>query len=380
MNRFMLYTFLLSLAAVVCGCGGSDNDDPLPSTVSITLSQESIEAPAEGGTYTINVNTTGKEWNAYADQEFIIVGAKNTAAQTGTLTVAVPANPTTSVRTGTITVMSGSARKSISVTQMAAEESPYYAPEGYQLVWQDEFDGNYGYAPNENGVPRTELNPDYWTHEVKSAGWVNHELQNYVNHKTPEGKLVTELRNGKLRITALKENGKVYSGRVYAKVKEGWRYGYIEASIKLPKGKGTWPAFWMMPVNYRSWPADGEIDIMEEVGYHPDYVSSSLHANAHVHSNGTQVTHEMKCAGAEGEFHTYAMLWTAKNITTYVDGKVQLSYDNRGLGRDDWPYDDPFYVIFNLAWGGDWGGAQGVDESALPATMEVDYIRVFQKK
>ena len=376
----MLYTFLLSLAAVVCGCGGSDNDDPLPSTVNITLSQESIEAPAEGGTYTINVNTTGKEWNAYADQEFIIVGAKNTAAQTGTLTVAVPANPTTSVRTGTITVMSGSARKSISVTQLAAEESPYYAPEGYQLVWQDEFDGNYGYAPNENGVPRTELNPDYWTHEVKSAGWVNHELQNYVNHKTPEGKLVTELRNGKLRITALKENGKVYSGRVYAKVKEGWKYGYIEASIKLPKGKGTWPAFWMMPVNFRSWPADGEIDIMEEVGYHPDYVSSSLHANAHVHSNGTQVTHEMKCAGAEGEFHTYAMLWTAKNITTYVDGKVQLSYDNRGLGRDDWPYDDPFYVIFNLAWGGDWGGAQGVDESALPATMEVDYIRVFQKK
>ena len=380
MNRFMLYTFLLSLAAVVCGCGGSDNDDPLPSTVNITLSQESIEAPAEGGTYTINVNTTGNEWNAYADQEFIIVGAKNTAAQTGTLTVAVPANPTTSVRTGTITVMSGSARKSISVTQMAAEESPYYAPEGYQLVWQDEFDGNYGYAPNENGVPRTELNPDYWTHEVKSAGWVNHELQNYVNHKTPEGKLVTELRNGKLRITALKENGKVYSGRVYAKVKEGWRYGYIEASIKLPKGKGTWPAFWMMPVNFRSWPADGEIDIMEEVGYHPDYVSSSLHANAHVHSDGTQVTHEMKCAGAEGEFHTYAILWTAKNITTYVDGKVQLSYDNRGLGRDDWPYDDPFYVIFNLAWGGDWGGAQGVDESALPATMEVDYIRVFQKK
>ena len=376
----MLYTFLLSLAAVVCGCGGSDNDDPLPSTVNITLSQESIEAPAEGGTYTINVNTTGKEWNAYADQEFIIVGAKNTAAQTGTLTVAVPANPTTSVRTGTITVMSGSARKSISVTQMAAEESPYYAPEGYQLVWQDEFDGNYGYAPNENGVPRTELNPDYWTHEVKNAGWVNHELQNYVNHKTPEGKLVTELRNGKLRITALKENGKVYSGRVYAKVKEGWRYGYIEASIKLPKGKGTWPAFWMMPVNFRSWPADGEIDIMEEVGYHPDYVSSSLHANAHVHSDGTQVTHEMKCAGAEGEFHTYAILWTAKNITTYVDGKVQLSYDNRGLGRDDWPYDDPFYVIFNLAWGGDWGGAQGVDESALPATMEVDYIRVFQKK
>ena len=214
---------------------------------------------------------------------------------------------------------------------------------------------------------------------MQNSGWVNHELQNYVNHKTPEGRLVTEIRDGKLRITALKENGKIYSGRVYAKDKQGWKYGYIEASIKLPKGKGTWPAFWMMPVNFHSWPADGEIDIMEEVGYHPDYVSSSLHANAHVHSNGTQVTHEMYCKGAEGEFHTYAIEWTAQNITTYVDGKVQLSYNNRGLGRDDWPYDDPFYVIFNLAWGGDWGGAQGVDESALPVTMEVDYVRVFQK-
>jgi beta-glucanase (GH16 family) len=380
MKRFMLNTFLLSLAVALWGCGGSDNDDPQPATVSITLSQTSIAVPVEGGRYTINVSTTGKEWDAYADQEFITVDAKNTVAQTGTLTVTVPANPTTSARTGTVTVMSGIARQSISVTQSAAEKPAYNAPDGYSLVWHDEFDGNYGYAPNENGVPRTELNPDDWTHEVKNSGWVNHELQNYVNHKTPEGRLVTELRDGKLRITAHKENGKVYSGRVYAKVKSGWTYGYIEASIKLPKGKGTWPAFWMMPVNFRSWPADGEIDIMEEVGYHPDYVSSSLHANAHVHSNGTQVTHEMKCNGAEGEFHTYAILWTAKNITTYVDGKVQLSYDNRGLGRDDWPYDDPFYVIFNLAWGGDWGGAQGVDESALPATMEVDYIRVFQKK
>ena len=376
----MLNTLLLSLAVALWGCGGSDNEDPEPAAVSITLSQTSITVPAEGGRYTINVTTTGKEWGAYADQDFIFVDAKNTVAQTGTMTITVPANPTTSARTGTVTVMSGIARQAISVTQSAAEKPAYNAPDGYTLVWNDEFDGNYGYAPNENGIPRTELNPNDWTHEVKNSGWVNHELQNYVNHKTPEGRLVTELRDGKLRITALKENGKVYSGRVYAKVKSGWTYGYIEASIKLPKGKGTWPAFWMMPVNFRSWPADGEIDIMEEVGYHPDYVSSSLHANDHVHSNGTQVTHEMKCPGAEGEFHTYAILWTAKNITTYVDGNVQLSYDNRGLGRNDWPYDDPFYIIFNLAWGGDWGGAQGVDESALPCTMEVDYIRVFQKK
>ena len=367
MNKYMLYTLLLSLTVALLGCGGDGKDEPQPAQ-GITVSQETITVPAEGGTYTINVTTTGKEWGAYADQDFIKVDAKNTLSSSGTLTIKVSANPITEERKGIVTIMSGAARKGIAISQAAAAQSAYYAPEGYSLVWHDEFDQG------------SELNADDWYHEVQNSGWVNHELQNYVNHKTPGGSLVTEVRNGHLRITALKENGKVYSGRVYAKKSTGWKYGYIEASIKLPKGKGTWPAFWMMPVNFRSWPADGEIDIMEEVGYHPDYVSSSLHANAHVHSNGTQVTHEMYCKGAEGEFHTYAIEWTAQNITTYVDGKVQLSYNNRGLGRDDWPYDDPFYVIFNLAWGGDWGGAQGVDESALPATMEVDYVRVFQKK
>ena len=362
----MFYSLLLTLAVALWGCGGSGNDEP--AAVSVTVSQESISVPADGGTYTINVTTTGKEWGAYTEQDYITIDTHNTLSQSGSVTITVAANPMTDARSGGVTIMSGAARKTISVTQEAAAQAAYYAPDGYTLVWHDEFDKG------------SELNADDWVHEVQNSGWVNHELQNYVNHKTPEGKLVTEVRNGNLRITALKENGKVYSGRVYAKRNTGWKYGYIEARIKLPKGKGTWPAFWMMPVNFRSWPADGEIDIMEEVGYHPNYVSSSLHANAHVHSNGTQVTHEMYCEGAEGEFHTYAMEWTAQNITTYVDGKVQLSYNNRGLGRDDWPYDDPFYVILNLAWGGDWGGAQGVDESALPVTMEVDYVRVFQKK
>ena len=363
----MLNTFLLSLAVALWGCGGGD-DDPQSPPVSITVSPETINAPAEGGTYTVNVTTTGNEWGVAMGENFFTVKSQNTAAQAGTLTITVPANPVAETRTGAVTIMSGTARKTVTVTQAAAEKAAYEAPEGYQLVWQDEFDEG------------TELNAADWTHEVQKDHWVNNELQNYVNHTTPKGRYVTEISGGHLQIHCFKEDGKIYSGRAYAKVKEGWTYGYIEASIKLPKGKGTWPAFWMMPVNFKSWPADGEIDIMEEVGYHPDYVSSSLHANAHVHSNNTQVTHEMYCKGAEGEFHTYSIEWTAQNITTYVDGKKQLSYDNRGLGRDDWPYNDPFYIIFNLAWGGDWGGSQGVDENALPVTMEVDYVRVFQKK
>lgn len=237
----------------------------------------------------------------------------------------------------------------------------------YELVWQDEFDKG------------TELSSD-WVHEVKDAGWVNHELQTYINHKSPEGKLVTEISDGKLLIHCFKEGDKIYSGRVYAKRNTGWQYGYFEASIKLPKGKGTWPAFWMMPVHFTAWPDDGEIDIMEEVGLRPDYVSSTLHAKGHYHVEKTQVNQELFCPGAEGEFHTYGVEWTPAYFQFYVDGKETLRYANPGTGKRDWPYDAPFYLILNLAWGGDWGGYLGVDETALPLTMEVEYVRVFQKK
>lgn len=370
MKKHMFNTIMLSIVVALTSCGGDVYENNAPVTVGsteITVEKEMLNIPSYGGNYSIKVSTTGAEWGAYTTADFFSITTENSKSQSGTLSISIPANPDVVARKGNIIIMSGTTRKTINVEQAASSESAYNAPEGYHIVWGDEFDIG------------SELNGDNWTHEVKNSGWVNNELQNYVNHKSPEGKLVTEIKNGHLQIHCFKENGKIYSGRVYAKVREGWTYGYIEASIKLPKGKGTWPAFWMMPVNFKSWPADGEIDIMEEVGYNPNYVSSSLHANSHVHTKGTQVTHEMKCEGAEDDFHVYAIEWTSKNITTYVDGKVQLSYDNRGLGRDDWPYDAPFYIIFNLAWGGDWGGAQGVDESALPATMEVDYVRVFQK-
>ena len=371
MKKMIIYSFLMACSMMFASCQSdkySYYEGGTAPNANITVSTPAINVPSDGGECTVTIGTTGKEWDAYSNEKFITVVAQNTIGQSGTVTVTVPANLEASARTGSVIIMSGSARSSITISQAASAEPPYNVPEGYSLVWQDEFD---------NGPS---LNADFWTHEVKGAGWVNNELQNYVNQITPDGAKVTELKNGKLRITCLKENGKIYSGRVYAKQNEGWTYGYIEARIKLPKGKGTWPAFWMMPVNFKSWPADGEIDIMEEVGGHANYVSSSLHANSHVHTHGTQVTHEMYLEGAEDDFHIYSILWTAKNITTYVDGQVQLSYDNTGKGRDDWPYEDPFYIIFNLAWGGDWGAAYGIDESALPCTMEIDYVRVYQKK
>ena len=366
----MLNSIILSLAAAFIGCGGSGEDSE-PAGIVLTVSPESISAPAEGGTYTVNVSTTGQEWGTAVGNDFFTVKTQGTTAQAGTLTITVPANPVAETRSGAVTVMSGSARKTVTVTQAAAEKAAYYAPEGYYLVWQDEF--------NEG----TELNKVDWTHEVQNSGWVNHELQNYVNHTTPKGRHVTELMDGKLLIHCFKEDGKIYSGRVYAHVKEGWKYGYIEASIKLPKGKGTWPAFWMMPVKseYR-WPKCGEIDIMEEVGVVPNDVSSSLHTGAYNHVKGTQKTHHLDIDNAEGGWHVYACEWTPDAITTFVDGKVQLAVTKAEMGeeQDEWPFHYAFYPILNLAWGGDWGGMEGVDESALPITMKVDYIRVFQKK
>ena len=222
----MLNSVLLSLAVALLGCGGGE-DDPQPAAASLTISPETVNVPAEGGTYLVNVTTTGQEWGvAMGGENFFTVKTQNTADQAGTITITVPANPVAEARTGSVTVMSGSARKYLTVNQAAAEQAAYNAPEGYQLVWHDEF--------NEG----TELNPADWTHEVQGSGWVNHELQNYVNHTTPKGRYVTEIMDGSLLIHCFKEEGKVYSGRVYAKVKEGWTYGYIEASIKLPKGKG----------------------------------------------------------------------------------------------------------------------------------------------
>ena len=158
----------------------------------------------------------------------------------------------------------------------------------------------------------------------------------------------------------------------------------MEARIKLPSGKGTWPAFWMMPVNNdfgkNPWPGCGEIDIMEEVGADPNVVSSTIHCNKY-NNGGTSIEHgEKYVATAESEFHVYACEWTPSYMRFFVDGDAILTYHNDGTGINAWPFDKPYYIILNLAWGGAWGGYKGVDESALPVTMEVDYVRVFQKK
>ena len=183
-----------------------------------------------------------------------------------------------------------------------------------------------------------------------------------------------------LNITCYKNSaGRICSGRVYACRNTGWTYGWIEARIMLPKGKGTWPAFWMMPVNFSKWPEDGENDIMEEVGYNPNYVSSTIHCNAYNNSGTAKEHKEQYVANAEGGWHVYACEWTADYIAYYIDGNKYFTYTPDNKTKTYWPFNTPFYIILNLAWGGSWGGQKGVDETVLPATMKVDYVRVFQK-
>lgn len=316
---------------------------------------------------TINANA---EWTLTTDASWLTLTPDHGSKGETDVEVAATANDSSSDREATITLKYGDTSSEIQVRQMT---DAITAPEGYQLVWHDEF--NEGTRPGKD-----------WVLENWRAGYVNNELQTYTSREV-DGKYTAYLEDGFLNITCFKgTDGKIYSARMNACPSTGWLNGYFEARINLPKGKGTWPAFWMMPCNVdwgsNPWPKCGEIDIMEEVGANPNYVSSSLHTENYNHTKGTQKTHEMYCAGAEGEFHVYACEWTENEIITYVDGKVQLRATKASMGadHDSWPFHYAFYPILNLAWGGDWGGYKGVDDAALPCTMKVDYVRIFQKK
>lgn len=349
--------FAITFSISACS---SESDGPKAPAQTISISQKSLSIDGNGGTLHVDV-ASDHEFSAYTNDSWLAVSPTNATSKTTSLTITVEPN-TGGERTGNVVVWAGGSRDSISIVQQAGKEAEITCPiSGYELVWNDEFSGS-------------KLGSD-WTWEVKQAGWVNNELQNYVKEDH-----VATVSDGTLKINLINDNGTIKSARLYARPNTGWKYGYIEARIRLPKGKGTWPAFWMMPVNFKSWPADGEIDIMEEVGYNPNVVVSTIHCNKYNNGGTATESASRKVATAQTDFHTYAVEWTANYMTFYADGEKLLTYNNDGSGKDAWPFDAAFYPILNLAWGGAWGGQQGVDESCLPATMEVDYVRVFQKK
>lgn len=221
-----------------------------------------------------------------------------------------------------------------------------------------------------------QLDSAKWTYETGGDGWGNNELQYYTKGDN------ALIENGILKIISKKESKrkrKYTSSRIVTKNKGEWLYGKIEVKAKLPCGRGTWPAFWMLPVRqyYGKETSSGEIDIMEHVGYEPDIVHFSIHNKAYNSSLKNEKTTKLTVKKSSSAFHIYRLDWTPYGIRGFVDGKKYFEYKNTGKGSKYWPFDKKFFLIINLAIGGDWGGIKGIDNSIFPATMEIDYVRVF---
>ncbi|HAH61324.1 MAG TPA: glycoside hydrolase [Treponema sp.] len=240
------------------------------------------------------------------------------------------------------------------------EEEEKLTKDGMTLAWSDEFDS--GSVPS----------PSNWTYEILPRGKYNNEKQAYVQNSAN-----AYVSGGTLKIKAVKDsNGNWTSTRINTSGHHSWKYGIIEARIKLPGSNGTWPAFWMMPQNsvYDGWPASGEMDIMENAPTTKGkyFAFSTLHASGHYGSNGKSIGGKT----LDSSWHTYAIKWTSDKITAYYDDVAQETYYNDGSGSVNWPYDQSFYVILNLAMGGDLGGE--IDSSLSSAIYEIDYVRVYQ--
>jgi len=237
-----------------------------------------------------------------------------------------------------------------------------------KLVWSDEFDYT--------GLPDSTK----WTYE---EGFIrNNEMQYYT--RKPEN---ARVENGNLIIEAHRDSSivgndtlKVTSASVITKGKQEWTYGRIEVRAKFPSFLGSWPAIWMLGKNIGEigWPACGEIDMMENVGYDPDTIHFNIHTKAYNHVIKTNKGQKVYSKSPQNDFHIYALEWTEEKLDFYLDSVKVFTFANEGKGNDVWPYDKAHYLILNLAVGGAWGGQKGVDLNALPKQFLIDYVRVYQ--
>ncbi|WP_312395198.1 glycoside hydrolase family 16 protein [Chryseobacterium sp.] len=236
-----------------------------------------------------------------------------------------------------------------------------------KLIWSDEFNGK--------GLP----DATKWNYDVGGDGYGNDESQFYTKNRLENARI----ENGKLIIEARKENwekNKYTSARLLTKGKFSFQYGTIEVRAKLPKGRGTWPAIWMMSENMKKWPDDGELDIMEHVGFNQGYIHASVHTQKYNHKIGTQKTDTLMVKDVSEKFHVYKADWTPEKIDVYIDDQKFFTYENKEKTYEAWPFDQPYFIILNLAVGGFWGGKEGIDDRIFPQKYEIDYVRVYQNK
>jgi beta-glucanase (GH16 family) len=224
----------------------------------------------------------------------------------------------------------------------------------------------------------------------------NRELQYYTkddkdNVRIENGCLVIEAHQEKMENAAYEASAnedewqkkraaaEYTSGSITTHHKANWTYGRFEIRAKLPSGKGTWPAIWMLGESpTQSWPDCGEIDIMENVGYDPLTIHANVHTADYNHQLGTNRGANIKIDSPSEEFHVYAIDWNSERIQFFIDDALYFTYYNEDSGENTWPFDHPHYLLLNLAIGGSWGGEQGIDPSIFPQRMEVDYVRIYQ--
>ncbi len=235
---------------------------------------------------------------------------------------------------------------------------------GWTLVWSDEF--------NYNGLPDSTK----WTYDVGNSGWGNKELEYYTRSR---------LKNARVQdsVLIIEADSESYQGSNYTSARlvsvgtGNWTYGRFEVRAMLPYGRGTWPAIWMLPTQWTygngGWPDNGEIDIMEHVGYDPEVIHASIHCD---NSNATNTLYVKDATAA---FHVYAMEWSQDTISIFVDSTKYFTYVNNHSGYQSWPFDKDFHFILNLAVGGTWGGLYGVDPTVFPQKMIIDYVRAYKK-
>lgn len=233
-----------------------------------------------------------------------------------------------------------------------------------RIVWADEFD----YA----GLP----DPEKWTYEVGRIR--NREWQYYTYGRLENARVA----DGVLTITARRDNFEgenITSASLTTRGLYEFTYGRIEVRAKVPGGRGTWPAAWMLgtTTSGESWPRIGEIDVMENVGFEPDRFHFTVHTEQYNHMRGTQATNSV-VADDPAAFHVYAVDWNRERIRFFFDGQQVHEFANDGSGVAAWPFDRPMYLILNLAIGGTWGGQKGVDEQIFPAEYQIDYVRIYQ--
>ena len=269
-----------------------------------------------------------------------------------------------------LVIMRDDISRSVSNEIVISSDDPGYL-DHYELVWSDEFDGE-------------EINNSEWLHETGDHGWGNEEWQNYTDG------LNTSVSGGVLKITARKPGpgqhaGDYTSSRINSR--DSFTYGRFEVRAKMPshEGPGLWPAIWMLGSSIRegtSWPLCGEIDIMEYVSWNPDNYSCAIHMESRNHNLGNAVTSGfVHLPAIEEEYHVYGLIWTYRYLKFYIDDvdNVVLTYNKPpDQDQENWPFDSPFYFLFNIAVGGNYGGVEGVDDSIFPAVMEIDYARVYQ--